>query len=68
MKPNKALIYALFISLALQLAAVSFGFTQRLFEVEFPDFKQWLIIIGLSLVPLIVVEITKIFKRKKINL
>lgn len=68
MKPNKALIYALFISLALQLAAVSFDFTQRLFEVEFPDFKQWLMIIGLSLVPLIVVEITKIFKRKKLNL
>lgn len=70
LKINKFLILAFFASLSLQLLTVVFPFTRSLFGIEMPNFYEWMIIIGLSLIPLVVVESTKLFnniRREKKN-
>ncbi len=62
---NKYIIYAFLISLLLQVLVVVLPFTRDIFKIIMPNFRQWMIIIGLVLLPLLIVEITKKFKATK---
>ena len=57
---NKAFL----VSLALQLAVLFIPFLQEIFKVQSLTGIEWVIVILLSLVPLIVSELTKAFRSK----
>jgi len=60
---NKLLIGAILAGLAIQFAAVSIPPLARAFRVQFLSPADWLLVIGLSLMPLAVNEIIKLFTR-----
>jgi len=60
---NKLLIGAILAGLALQFAAVSIPPLARAFRVQFLSPADWLLVIGLSLMPLAVNEVIKLFTR-----
>lgn len=60
---NKKLIGAIVLGLALQFIAISVPFLANAFQVQFLSLVDWGIVLGLSLIPLIVNEIVKIFLR-----
>lgn len=62
---NKSIIYAFFVSLFLQVMIVTLPFTRNIFKIIMPSFEQWMIIIGLVLLPLLIVEITKRIQKHK---
>lgn len=63
-KINKYLIGAFIISLLLQLLTISFAFTRNLFDLSSLNLIEWLIVVGLSVTPVIVIEIYKFIKSK----
>ncbi len=65
LKPNKFMIYAFIASATLQLLVVFIPFARNIFGIILPSLNQWMIMIGLILLPLIIVEITKLFKIKR---
>ncbi|ROX83271.1 calcium-translocating P-type ATPase, PMCA-type [Enterococcus durans] len=64
---NSAMNKAFSVSLALQLAVLFIPFLQEIFKVQSLTGMEWLIVILLSLVPLIVSEITKAFRSKELQ-
>ncbi|RCA12203.1 calcium-translocating P-type ATPase, PMCA-type [Enterococcus durans] len=64
---NSAMNKAFLVSLALQLAVLFIPFLQEIFKVQSLTGMEWLIVIMLSLVPLIVSEITKAFRSKELQ-
>lgn len=64
---NSAMNKAFLVSLALQLAVLFIPFLQEIFKVQNLTGMEWLIVILLSLVPLIVSEITKAFRSKELQ-
>lgn len=67
---NKWHIGAVIISLFLQIITIVPPFTRNLFEITALNWYEWLIVLGLSLLPLLIVEIQKLIsfiikKRKK---
>ncbi|VEU82497.1 cation-translocating P-type ATPase [Acholeplasma hippikon] len=67
LKPNKYLIMAFFGCLALQLVTVFVpAIAENVFKVDdvhYWRFIDWMVVIGLSITPLVVVEIQKLIKR-----
>lgn len=61
---NSAMNKAFVVSLAMQLAVLFIPFLQEIFKVQSLTGTEWIIVIALSLVPLIVSEITKAFRRQ----
>ena len=59
---NKALIFAIFISLVFSLAVLLVPAFATAFEFEAMGKEQWFTVIGLALVPLVVVELFKAFR------
>lgn len=64
---NSAMNKAFLVSLSLQLAVLFIPFLQEIFKVQSLTGMEWLIVILLSLVPLIVSEITKAFRSKELQ-
>lgn len=64
LKRSNAILYALIISFSLQMIIIAFPFTRDVFGIGIPQGLQWLVIFGLSIAPLIIVEIQKFIKRK----
>jgi Ca2+-transporting ATPase len=60
---NKYLLGAILIGLILQIGVISIPFLATAFKVQFLSFGDWGLVIGLGLVPLIVNEIIKVFRR-----
>jgi Ca2+-transporting ATPase len=60
---NKYLIGAILLGGVLQALIVSVPFLEEIFKVSMLNIVDWSIVLGLSLVPLIINEIIKIFKR-----
>lgn len=58
---NKYMVGAFFASLALMLIVLFVPFFQSIFEVITMNSAEWAIVIGLALVPLVVMEIVKLF-------
>lgn len=62
---NKNMIKAFFASLALTLIVLLVPFMQGIFNVQYMNLTEWLVVVGLSITPLIIVEIVKIFTDRK---
>ncbi len=60
---NKTMNKAFVVGLVLQLAVLLIPFLQPIFHITALTGTEWLVVVGLSLVPLIVSEIAKAFKR-----
>ncbi|MFD1927743.1 cation-translocating P-type ATPase [Sporosarcina siberiensis] len=60
---NKFLIYSILLGVGLQVAIVSIGPLAKLFSVHSLGLMDWTLIAGLSLLPLIVNELVKLFKK-----
>lgn len=60
---NKYLLGAIIIGLILQFGVISIPFLATAFKVQFLSLADWGLVIGLGLVPLIVNEIIKLFRR-----
>lgn len=61
-KTNKTLLLATFISLLLMIIVLGIPGLQTVFEVATLSLQNWLWVIGLSVAPLVIVEILKLFK------
>ncbi len=61
---NKYLAGAIVLGLALQLLVIGVPFMQDAFGLQMLDLKGWIMVIALGLVPLILSEFLKIFRRK----
>ena len=64
LKKNKYLLLALFISLTLQTLTLLPGLRDIFSIILIKDWRLWLIVIGLSIMPLVIVEMIKLIKRK----
>lgn len=62
---NKYLIGAIIIGFILQIGVISFTPLANAFNVHNLNFRDWCIVIGFSLIPLIINEIIKIYMRAK---
>jgi len=62
---NTAMNKAFLASLAMQLAVLFIPFLQSIFKVQSLTLSQWGVVLVLSLIPLIVSEITKAIRHKK---
>lgn len=62
---NKAMNQAFVVSLAMQLAVLFIPFLQPIFKVQSLNMTEWLVVVGLSLIPLIISEITKFVRYRK---
>ncbi len=60
---NKYLVGAIVLGLALQLLVIGIPFMQDAFGLQMLDLKGWLMVIGLGLVPLLLSELLKVFRR-----
>ncbi|KPG74218.1 calcium-translocating P-type ATPase, PMCA-type [Enterococcus sp. RIT-PI-f] len=59
---NSAMNKAFVVSLAMQLAVLFIPFLQDIFRVTSLNVTEWIIVIGLSLIPLIVSELNKLIR------
>ncbi len=62
---NKRMVFACIICSLMQVLVIAFEPLARIFKVTTLDFSQWLCVIGLSLVPLIVLETEKYIRHRK---
>jgi Ca2+-transporting ATPase len=62
---NKFMQYAVGLSIVLLLLVVSLPFLQPVFNTHFPAAREWSIIVGLSVLPAIAEEFTKLYLRAK---
>ena len=61
---NKYMQYAVGLSIFLLVLVVSVPFLQPIFNTHLPSLQEWLVVLGLSLVPAIAEEVTKFFLRR----
>lgn len=64
---NRSLIYAFIISAAALLIVVFIPFLRGVFETVLLRSSDWAVVLGLSIVPLVVVEISKIMFRTRLS-
>ncbi len=62
---NKYMQYAVGLSIFLLLLVVNVPFLQPIFNTHYLAGKEWLIVLGLALIPAISEEITKFFLRRQ---
>jgi Ca2+-transporting ATPase len=61
---NRWMIYAVGLSLTLLMIVVNTPFLQPIFNTHFLSGREWLIVLGLALIPAIAEEITKFLLRR----
>ena len=61
---NRYMQYAVGLSIALLILVTVVPFLQPIFNTHFPSATEWLVVIGLALIPAISEELTKFFLRK----
>jgi len=61
---NRYMQYAVGLSIGLLLLVCSVPFLQPIFNTHFLSGREWLIVVGLALIPAIAEEITKFFLRR----
>ncbi len=62
---NRYMQYAVGLSITLLLLVVSVPFLQTIFNTHFMSGREWLMVVGLALIPAISEEITKFFLRRQ---
>ena len=60
---NKPLILSIMFGIVLQIIIISTPFFRKVFEIYKLNLNDWVLVIGLSLLPLVINEIAKLFKR-----
>lgn len=60
---NRNLVYSFLFGVIVQVSIISIAPVARIFSVHALDLKDWLIVAALSLIPLVVAEIIKAFRR-----
>jgi Ca2+-transporting ATPase len=61
---NKYMLYAVGLSIGLLLLVVNVYFLQPIFNTHFLSANEWLLVLGLALIPAIAEELTKLYLRK----
>jgi Ca2+-transporting ATPase len=61
---NRYMQYAVGLSIFLLILVVSVPFLQPIFNTHFPSAREWMLVIGLALIPAVAEEITKFFLRR----
>jgi Ca2+-transporting ATPase len=61
---NRYMQYAVGLSMTLLILVTAVPFLQPIFNTHFPSTTEWLVVIGLALVPAVSEEVTKSFLRK----
>jgi len=61
---NRYMQYAVGLSIGLLVLVTTVPFLQPIFNTHFPSTREWLVVIGLALIPAISEEITKFYLRK----
>jgi Ca2+-transporting ATPase len=61
---NRYMQYAVGLSVTLLILVTAVPFLQPIFNTHFPSPKEWMVVIGLALIPAISEEITKFFLRR----
>ncbi|MHC2990471.1 ATPase [Pontibacter sp. HJ8] len=64
---NRYLIGAIVLGLLLQLVVIGIPFMQRAFNLQWLDLKGWIMVLFLGLVPLLINELFKIFRRSRLQ-
>ena len=62
---NRFMQYAVGLSLTLLILVVSVPFLQPVFNTHFPSFREWMVVLGLALVPAMSEELTKLYLRRR---
>jgi len=62
LRTNPLLMLAVFFSALLQVGIASFAFTRHIFEIHLHGWEDWLFILGLALIPVSIIEITKLIR------
>jgi Ca2+-transporting ATPase len=62
---NRYMQYAVGLSITLLLLVVSVPFLQTVFNTHFMSGREWMMVVGLALIPAISEEITKFFLRRQ---
>jgi Ca2+-transporting ATPase len=62
LRTNPLLVLAVIFSALLQVGIVSFAFTRNVFEIHQHDLNDWMFILGLALIPVSIIEITKLIR------
>ena len=62
---NKWMQYAVAVSLLMLMLVINVSFLQPIFNTHYLSLNEWVIVIGLALIPAISEEITKFFLRQK---
>ncbi len=62
---NRYMQYAVGLSIALLLLVVSVPFLQPVFNTHLPSAREWLVVLGLALVPAAIEELTKLYLRRR---
>lgn len=62
---NKYMQYAVGLSIALLLLVVNVPFLQTIFNTHFLTGKEWLVVIGLAIIPAVAEELTKLYLRAR---
>ena len=62
---NRYMQYAVGLSILLLVLVVSVPFLQPIFNTHLPSMREWLVIVGLALIPAVSEEITKFSLRRK---
>jgi Ca2+-transporting ATPase len=61
---NRYMQYAVGLSITLLVLVVSVPFLQPIFNTHFPSPREWVVVVGLALIPATAEEITKFFLRR----
>jgi Ca2+-transporting ATPase len=61
---NRYMQYAVGLSIFLLVLVVSVPFLQPIFHTHFPSLREWIVVVGLALIPATAEEITKFFLRR----
>jgi len=64
---NRAMQPAFLVSLVVLLSVVNVPFLQPVFNTHFLAAREWMVVLGLAVIPAIVEEITKFFIRRSGN-
>lgn len=62
---NRWMLYAVALSVTLLLIVVNTPFLQPIFNTHFLSAREWLVVLGLAIIPAIAEEITKYFLRRR---
>jgi Ca2+-transporting ATPase len=62
---NRYMQYAVGLSIALMLLVINVPFLQPIFNTHFMNPREWMVVVGLALIPAVSEELTKLFLRRR---